>query len=1731
MNQNVRTTDAVTFSTVDTGQGATEVHLMNQNIRTTDNVTHNQIISTTGVYAAGANGFYSSTYASGRNPIWRFANADAYGLSYFQGAGGYTSGVDMIGMHFGTATVAGSQFSFIQDGRFIASSTISAAGITSTGDITISNTYPRINLTDTNNDSDYSIINADGAFTIYDVTNASNRLVLSNTGVLTYRGLMGGTAGSAVAAFNKNVIIGSSAYNQTWNSGNAVILQIEGYSNDGGDVVYPIYAEDENNIVDFYLNAGNNQTIDTKTAYIAGMTGIGTSPDLSYRLKVGGIGYATTDFRAPIFKDSDNTGYYTDPASTSNINNLTINGNLNITSNNPPTYYESSNGGYSRIYKWGTDIGYQDYTWKYLLLFVRPTSGTGEAQTSIDGWFTFHRTNGLGCSVSFKVFAQRGWDTSVYSNLISYGANTPQMCYVVDGGQTWLAVKWYEAPNTHIGNGEFLVTSADHSKVSLKVIKNTSDISTSYTGGYNSTQMSQALSVGGSVTSTGVMDATQFRDYDNTGYYADFASTGTSINIAGSVNAATYNKAGLLLNSSGTGASGAAFGMQQVTGEGWTGIFVDYEPYTGWGLYHDNPSNYFLITSEGSTGAIGGGFAVPSRSSGNRTAYTKHRFDQNNGDMTIGRDGYAQTSWRAPSIYHDYWYDQGGTFVARVGSGTGTTRHINLSNSTTDPSSASVDSGISWGARSDGNPYYIIYARPQNYNGNYNKLTIAWHTGIHIGAESYYGGTRIYNNSPAMSATEIASFGRGDNYVRSEYGVLSPAFYDISDTGYFVDPSVNGTGARIYGMTRFGGWGGGNYNENIRLVDAGNNHSVITFGASGDAGVGRFQFLKNNTDVLELRPVNQSTVWYWDQSGIAYSTTSVRAPIFYDRDNTAYYVNPDGFSNFGQSNGQVVTITKTGSAPGNNSTMLVTNSYGNHSWGITGEFRIEANGGADRPSILFSNGFDSQTWSCGYGYNDSGYFRINHDHGHRNGSWGTIDWYVDRSGNSFAVGSSRAPIFYDSDNTGYYLNPNATFNLNLNSGGVTFNGDTSGIHVLNAEGVSSNVRVGAAWGRPGVYNSPYFCIGAESFIEFRIGNVQNGFVESSYLQMAGSARAPLFYDSNDTYYFVDPNGSSRTNEFLARKMRGDTNGIYTDNSGWWTHDPYGQGWGKPFGSFRSLEVSTSGNFSTEPAMFRIHQWGSGSCEWWKPQGTTVYLRETPGGGGSWFTRYVIERYAENNESFRAPIFYDTNNTGYYIDPNGFTEIYGGLRMSGAHGSTTIRNRLLASNNGAGTGLVHMQWWCSEPGNTWDWGGFGYNVDQTYHDGSGPYYFSRPNTSFGSAYFRFSTAGNVYLNTMNSGGSNWRVMEWYIGGTVLANDYLTGGNSLRAPIFYDSNDTYYFIDGNGSSRTNEFLARKMRGDTNGIYSDNNGWWTHDPYGQGWGKPHGSFRSLEVSTSGNFSTEPAMFRIHQWGSGSCEWWKPQGTTVYLRETPGGGGSWFTRYVIERYAENNESFRAPIFYDTNDTSYYYDGTGNSRSADHRFSRIGFPGSGIGGDGFPYARIVEAWGVAFAPSDARWAPNVYNASFLVGFYSSGTNFGSGNILATGNITAYYSDERLKDIISVIPNALDKVMTLRGFYYTNNELAKENGYTDEKVQLGVSAQEVEAVLPEIVTLAPFDMCGDNDPINGDGKLYSKSGQHYKTVDYSRLTPLLIEAIKELKGELDIARAEIKELREEISKK
>jgi hypothetical protein len=205
-----------------------------------------------------------------------------------------------------------------------------------------------------------------------------------------------------------------------------------------------------------------------------------------------------------------------------------------------------------------------------------------------------------------------------------------------------------------------------------------------------------------------------------------------------------------------------------------------------------------------------------------------------------------------------------------------------------------------------------------------------------------------------------------------------------------------------------------------------------------------------------------ASVWY-DTGHNWYARGSMRAPIFYDQDNTGYYVNPNGYSEFGTS-GHVMTITKLGTGP-NSRALQVANNQGDNSWGIVSEFRVNGGPGGDRPSIMFSSGFDNNTWSCGFGYADSGLFRINYDHGHRNGSWGTTSFYIDRGGNSYSNGSSRAPIFYDQNDTSWYADPNSNSNLQFiecRRYGFRYPGGDSG---LGADAYNL-FQEGGGWGYP-----------------------------------------------------------------------------------------------------------------------------------------------------------------------------------------------------------------------------------------------------------------------------------------------------------------------------------------------------------------------------------------------------------------------------------------------------------------------------------------------------------------------------------------------------------------------------------------------------------------------------------------------------------------------------------------
>jgi len=121
--------------------------------------------------------------------------------------------------------------------------------------------------------------------------------------------------------------------------------------------------------------------------------------------------------------------------------------------------------------------------------------------------------------------------------------------------------------------------------------------------------------------------------------------------------------------------------------------------------------------------------------------------------------------------------------------------------------------------------------------------------------------------------------------------------------------------------------------------------------------------------------------------------------------------------------------------------------------------------------------------------------------------------------------------------------------------------------------------------------------------------------------------------------------------------------------------------------------------------------------------------------------------------------------------------------------------------------------------------------------------------------------------------------------------------------------------------------------------------------------------------------------------------------------------------------------------------------------------------------------------------------------------NATNGRIDASDDIVAFSSDRRLKTNVEIISDPIEKVKSLNGFTYNWNELANQvAGYNTTQKYVGVYAQEVQAVLPEAVKLAPFD---------NDGYDNSISGENYITVQYEKLVPLLVEAIKAQQEQID----------------
>ena len=226
----------------------------------------------------------------------------------------------------------------------------------------------------------------------------------------------------------------------------------------------------------------------------------------------------------------------------------------------------------------------------------------------------------------------------------------------------------------------------------------------------------------------------------------------------------------------------------------------------------------------------------------------------------------------------------------------------------------------------------------------------------------------------------------------------------------------------------------------------------------------------------------------------------------------------------------------------------------------------------------------------------------------------------DVNGIGYAIGSYRAPIFYDSNNTGYYVDPASTSNVNLM---ISQTSQIASPPSLGAGTMATRIYVGND------ANVKYLNL-AETRMQFGLGN-------SSWSRRVNY--------TSDTNYATGVNSYSTEslNSTVAGRMSGFID-VWSNPAG----QPSGTSHWNGHQAFHYVRQSDLGNIYGYQFLV-----GAGN-----PANT--YIRGIWSGStwGSWYrvhTDTASIMYATG--SFRAPLFYDSNNTGYYLDPASTSNVY------------------------------------------------------------------------------------------------------------------------------------------------------------------------------------------------------------------------------------------------------------------------------------------------------------------------------------------------------------------------------------------------------------------------------------------------------------------------------------------
>jgi hypothetical protein len=807
-------------------------------------------------------------------------------------------------------------------------------------------------------------------------------------------------------------------------------------------------------------------------------------------------------------------------------------------------------------------------------------------------------------------------------------------------------------------------------------------------------------------------------------------------------------------------------------------------------------------------------------------------------------------------------------------------------------------------------------------------------------------------------------------------------------------------------------------------------------------------------------------------------------------------------------------------------------------------------------------------------------------------------------------GDFRAPIFYDSNDTTYYgdfagtslfnvvrmgTNANQTFaqlNISQGVGGATtyrdidLKGSWSGGegHAITAtHGSSASNIVGQMvfqhdspgsrikWGR--LYHSG-------DMSTFPMQLISENSSGSAYLEMnTGSMRAPIFYDSNDTTYYLDPNAGTSLN--IAGKITtavsngtiishasmtdalgyNNSYGTYIGSVVGGTYYIYGNGTFYDNGTIRSF--IHSGNIGSQSVSY------ASSTNLLNTLSNYVWSASTLPSG---YNAGIQTSFVSASEGFPSYGSVLTNRT-YTGSQGGTLQLY--TPYGPAYGGTRLGFRSGIYETGAWSGWKYLLNDSTDP--------YAANMNQyvrstddvNFNTVGIPGANNTPINITGSAHkYLTINPGNGYeamVRYIGGSGSSWYVgkrtsgqligtqsFHFYseeagatVGGINPSGDMIVIG-SMRANIFYDQQDTGYYLDPNDTSNLYRFTESTLNRHSLNSRQVNSPWATRAAQGtlyqtgaMGWGQ-----YDLNVIAS-------------NWGSGFFDTWSSPANG------PGASGHYVGMQAFHynnsdsakfhgwqmacaQEAVNRWFWRSAWDVPRSWVEMIHSGNIGSQSVNNSAQLDGFGRSnflGFNGNSYYQASSwiqLNGWHGLYAPSwnGAHWMPNNastyttwriagsrsgysgiyddYSAVNMLMFDSAGNGgayrenngrwywyhhlgnnctaiatsttsssyraYIGGSLYAEGDVVAY-SDVRKKTDIITIDNALEKVNKLRGVFYTRID-APERGR-----QTGVIAQEINQVLPEVVTYA-----ADVDEYG---------------VSYGNIVGVLIEAIKEQQKQIE----------------